>query len=394
MSEVAASPTTLRHWLSLTSAATAAVVVGFASTILVVMEGARAVGATPAQQASTAAILCFAMAITSFILAVRYKQPIMVAWSTPGSALMATGAAGIAFPEAIGAFMFAGALMMLTALIKPLSTAINRMPPSIAAAMLAGVLLRFVLGVPNAALALPQFVVPLVIAFFALRMLMPMFTVPVIVGLGLLFAALGGSFSGPVHLGITPMTFDLPQWNWQVIVGLGVPLYLVTMASQNLPGFAVLKAHGYQPPVGPCLMVTGLGSLLTAPFGTHAVNMAAITAAMVAGPDAHPDHGQRWKMIFPYTVLYIIFGLAAGTFVSLLGAMPKPLVIAIAGLALFSPLMAGVSAMVKEPRDVESALVTFLVTASGITILGVGAAFWGLLTGLLVWAAKRAFARG
>jgi benzoate membrane transport protein len=379
---------TANNWLSLTSAATAAVVVGFASTILVVIEGAKAVGATPTQQASTAAILCFAMALTSFILAFRYRQPIMVAWSTPGSALMATGAAGIAFPDAVGAFMVAGALMVMTALIKPLSTAISRLPPALAAAMLAGVLLRYVLGVPNAALELPIFVVPLIIAFFALRMLVPMFTVPVIVGLGLVFAGLGGSFSGPVQMGVTPLEFVRPQWNLQVIIGLGLPLYLVTMASQNLPGFAVLKANGYQPPITACLMMTGLGSVLTAPFGTHAVNMAAITAALVAGPDAHPDAKQRWKMIYPYTALYVVFGLAAGTFVSLLGAMPKPLVTAIAGLALFSPLMAGLTGMVKDSRDIEAAMVTFLVTASGVSIFGVGGAFWGLLAGLMVWAVK------
>jgi benzoate membrane transport protein len=384
---------TANNWLSLTSAATAAVVVGFASTILVVIEGAKAVGASPTQQASTAAILCFAMAITSFILAFRYKQPIMVAWSTPGSALMATGAAGIAFPDAVGAFMIAGALMVLTALIKPLSTAISKLPPALAAAMVAGVLLRYVLGVPNATLDLPVFVVPLVVAFFALRMLVPMFTVPVIVVLGLLFAGLSGSFSSAVHVGVTPLEFVWPHWNLQVVIGLGLPLYLVTMASQNLPGFAVLKANGYQPPITACLLVTGLGSVLTAPFGTHAVNMAAITAALVAGPDAHPDPKQRWKMIYPYTVLYVVFGLAAGTFVSLLGAMPKSLVTAIAGLALFSPLMAGLTSMVKDPKDIEAAMVTFLVTASGITIFGIGAAFWGLLAGLLVWAVKHVQSR-
>jgi benzoate membrane transport protein len=150
-----------------------------------------------------------------------------------------------------------------------------------------------------------------------------------------------------------------------------------------------LKAHHYEPPVAASLAVTGLGSMIAAVFGTHAINMAAITAAMVAGPDCHPDPKQRWKMIYPYAALYVVFGLAAGTFVSLLGGMPKPLIIAIAGLALFAPLMAGVTAMVREPKDTEPAVVTFLVTASGITILGVGAAFWGLLAGLLVWALKR-----
>jgi benzoate membrane transport protein len=383
------STTSKQHWFSLTSAAVAAVVVGFASTILVVMEGLRMVGATPTQQASAAASICFAMAASSFVLSVRYKQPIMIAWSTPGAALMATGAAGIAFPDAVGAFVFAGALMLLTAFIKPIATAISKMPSAIAAAMLAGVLLRFVLGVPTATLDMPVFVVPLVLAFFALRLLVPMYTVPVIVVLGVVFAGLSGGFSAPVHVGITPLELVTPRWNWQVMIGLGVPLYLVTMASQNLPGFAVLKSFNYAPPVSACLAVTGVSSMIAALFGTHAVNMAAITAALAAGPDCHPDPKQRWKMIFPYSALYVVFGLAAGTFVSLLGAMPKPLVIAIAGLALFAPLMNGIAAMVKEQKDIEAAVVTFLVTASGITILGVGAAFWGLLVGLMVWGLKR-----
>ncbi len=387
------NPGTGSHWASLFSSAKAAVIVGFASTILVVIEGLRAVGANPEQQASAAAVLCFAMAITSFILAVRYRLPIMVAWSTPGAVLLATSGGGITFPQAIGAFIAAGGLMVLTAVITPLARAIERMPASIAAAMLAGVLLRYVLGVPPAALASPQYVVPLVLAFFALRFVVPMYTVPVIVALGLLLAGLGGSFSGSVTMAVTPLTFDWPEWNLQAVISIGLPLYLVTMASQNLPGFAVLRANGYQPPVSACLLVTGIGSILAAPFGSHAVNLAAITASMVAGPDAHPDPGQRWKMIYPYTVLYVIFGLAAGTFVALLGALPKDLVTAIAGLALFAPLMGGISAMMKQPKEIEAALVTFLTTASGITLFGIGAAFWGLLAGLALWAIQRAARR-
>lgn len=377
------------HWGSLISSAKAAVIVGFASTILVVIEGARAVGANTAQQASVAAVLCIAMAITSFILAVRYRLPIMVAWSTPGAVLIATSAAGITWPQAIGAYIFAGLLMMLTAVITPLARAIERLPATIAAAMLAGVLLRYVLGVPTAALTAPYLVLPLILAYFALRFVIPMYAVPIVVALGMIIAGVTGAFSGGIDLALTPLTFDWPEWNVQALVSLGIPLYLVTMASQNLPGFAVLRANGYQPPVSACLLVTGAGSVLAAPFGSHAINLAAITASMVAGPEAHPDPAQRWKMIYPYTALYIVFGLAAGTFVHMLGALPKELVTAIAGLALFAPLMGSISSMMKEPREVEAALVTFLTTASGITLFGVGAAFWGLLAGLLLWAVQR-----
>jgi benzoate membrane transport protein len=382
-----------KHWPSLISASAAAVVVGFASTILVVIEGVRAVGATPAQQASCAAALCLAMAATSCILAIRYKQPIMVAWSTPGAVLLATSGQGVAFPEAIGAFLFAGVLMVLTGLIKPLANLINKMPAAIAGAMLAGVLLRYVLGVPNAAVQMPEYIVPLILAFFALRLLVPIYAVPVTVGLGLLFAALAGAYTTHPALDLTALTFDMPQFNPQVLIGIGIPLYLVTMASQNLPGFAVLQANGYRPPVQASLVVTGLGSVASSFFGGHAVNMAAITAAMVAGPDAHPDPHQRWKMIFPYAMLYIVVGLAAGTFVAYLGAMPTPLVTAVAGLALFAPLMGGMSGMMKSPSDVEPALLTFLVTASGLTLFGVGAAFWGLMCGIALWMIKKQMGR-
>ncbi len=385
----AAAPAINSHWASLFSAAKAAVIVGFASTILVVIEGARAVGANPAQQASVAAILCYAMAITTAILALRFRMPIIVAWSTPGAVLIATSAMGITFPQAIGAYILAGALMVLTAVITPLARAIERMPSSIAAAMLAGVLLRYVLGVPVAALSSPGYVVPLILAFFALRFVVPMYAIPIVVALGLLLAAIAGVFSTSIPIALTPLTFDWPEWNMQAMISLGIPLYLVTMASQNLPGFAVLRANGYQPPVSACLLVTGIGSVLAAPFGSHAINLAAITASIVAGPEAHPDPAQRWKMVYIYAPLYVVFGLAAGTFVALLGALPKDLVTAIAGLALFGPLMAGMAVMMKEARDVEPAVVTFLLTASGISLFGVGAAFWGLLAGLILWGAKR-----
>jgi benzoate membrane transport protein len=378
------------HWLSLTSAAAAAVIIGFASTILVLMQAAQSIGATLAQQASMAAVLCFMMAATTLVLCWRYKMPMLTAWSTPGAALIVGSAHGVSYQAALGAFVFAGALMVVTGLVRPIERAIERMPPAIAAAMLAGVLLSYVLKVPPAAIAAPWLVLPLVIAFFSIRMIYPMYAVPVIVVLGLALAAFSGSMGAECcAIGLTPLTFSVPQFEWAVMLGLGVPLYLVTMASQNLPGFAVMRASGYAPPVSGALVVTGLGSMISAPFGGHAVNMAAITASLVTGPDAHPDTAQRWKMAYPYFVLYILVGIAAMSFVTILGALPKELVAAIAGLALFSPLMSGVTAMVKDSADVEAAMVTFLVTASGVTMFGVGAAFWGLVAGMVVWGVKR-----
>ena len=379
----------MKHWFSLTAAAAAVVVVGFASTILIIMEAAQAIGANSAQQASFAASLCYMMAITTFILCWRFKMPIITAWSTPGAVLVAASA-GLTYQTALGAFVVAGALMVLTGLVKPLERAIERMPSSIAAAMLAGVLVGYVLKVPAAALSAPWLVVPLVIAFFSVRMIFPMFAVPVIVLLGLLISVLsGGMGQGCCSLGLTPLTFDLPQFQLGAALGLGLPLYLVTMASQNLPGFVVLRASGYQPPVGPSLIVTGVASMIMAPFGGHSVNMAAITASLATGPEVHPDPAQRWRVAYPYAIFYVLIALAASSFVSILGALPKELIAAIAGLALFSPLMSGMVTMMKDAKDVEAAMVTFLVTASGLAMFGVGAAFWGLVAGLVIWGVKR-----
>ena len=383
------SAVTRAGWFSLISSTLTAVVVGFASTILVIMEAARSVGATPAQQASWAAALCFGMAITSFILSWRYKMPMITAWSTPGAVLIATSQSGVTYANALGAFVVAGVLMLVAGLIKPLEKAIEKIPAPIAAAMLAGVLLRYTLGVPGAAMAMPVFVLPLIIVFFGLRMSWPLFAVPVIVVLGVAMAGFSGGFAGNCcEFGVTSLVWTTPEFDVQAMLSIGVPLFLVTMASQNLPGFAVLRASGYQPPVQPALIVTGLGSVLLAPFGSHAINMAAITASIVTGPECHPDPNKRWLVAWPYLIFYGLIGLMAASFVQILGALPKELITAIAGLALFSPLLGGVTAMMRDHKDIESALVCFLVTASGLTIAGVGSAFWGLVAGLVLFGVR------
>jgi benzoate membrane transport protein len=393
-----------RGWFSLTSAAITAAVVGFASTILLIMEAARAVGATPAEQASWAAALCYGMAVTTLILSYLHRIPIITAWSTPGAALIATSAAGIGYREAIGAFLVAGSLMCLTALIKPLERAIERIPAPIAAAMLAGVLLRYCLGVPGAALEMPAYVLLLVALFFVLRLVSPVFAVPVIVAIGIAAALFTGQLAQDCcTLSVTSLRWTPPKFDAAAILSLGIPLFLVTMASQNLPGFAVIKAAGYAPPVSSSLGVTGVASLLLAPFGSHALNLAAITASIATGPDCHPDPGKRWLVALPYFVVYALVGIFAASFIGVLGALPKPLIVTIAGLALFGPLMGAAGTMFKEPRDIESALLTFLVTASGVSFpiwlasfasglldkdIVVGSAFWGLVAGLVLYAAR------
>ncbi len=379
-----------KHWASLTASALAAVVVGFASTILVIMQAAEAVGATAAQKASWAAMLCYAMGGLTLLLSWRHKMPVIIAWSTPGAALLATSASGISYPVALGTFACAGMLTVATGLVRPVARAIEHIPPAIAAAMLAGVLLSYVLKVPVAMVSLPWLVVPLVLLFFVLRLWKPIYAVPMVVAAGFGIAAVSGNMGqGALTFVLPHLTFDVPQFQWQAAISLGVPLFLVTMASQNLPGFAVMRASGYQPPVTSALVTTGVASALMSPMAGPQVNMAAITASICTGPDAHPDPAQRWKVSIPYVVIYVLVGLAAPAFVKLLGGLPHDLVLSIAGLALFGPLVAATAGMMKDAKDIDAALVTFVVTASGVSLFGIGAAFWGLVSGLMLWGIKR-----
>ena len=379
-----------KHWASLTAAALAAVVVGFASTILIIMQAAEAVGASDAQKISWAAMLCYAMGGLTLWLSWRHRMPMIVAWSTPGAALMAHGAQGISYPQALGCFAVAGLLMVATGLFKPLANAIAKIPIAIASAMLAGVLLAYVLKVPIAATAMPKQVVPLIIAFFAMRLWRPLYSVPLVVALGLLIAALSGEANiGAEIFAVSRLTFDVPEFAPVALLSLAVPLYLVTMASQNLPGFAVLKASGFEPPVSSSLITTGLASALMSPFAGPQLNMAAITASLATGPDAHPDPAHRWKVAFPYLLIYAGVGIAAGVCVKTLGGLSPDLVHAIAGLALFGPLMGAMVAMMKEPANIEAALVTLLVTAADFKLFGIGSAFWGLIAGLAIWGIKK-----
>ncbi len=365
------------------------VVVGFASTILLVIEAARLIGATPEQSVSWVAALCFGMAVTTFLLSLYYRMPIITAWSTPGVVVIATSAAGIAYPEALGAFVFAGVLMCLTAAFTPLSRLIGKIPSAIAAAMLAGVLLRYCLNVPAAIIASPALLVPVALIYLGLRLWRPMLAVPLAVGAGLGLAAVTGAVAPTCcDIAVSWLVWTTPHFDLATLIGLGIPLYVVTMASQNLPGFAVLRQSGYDPPVAAALGTTGLASVLLAPFGAHAVTMAAITASLCTGPDCHPDPRQRWRVAVPYLVIYVALGFFAGTVVDLLLAAPPLLVTAIAGLGLLGPLMSAVPAMVQERSDVEAALIAFLVTASGISLLGIGSAFWGLAAGMAFHGAR------
>jgi len=374
---------------SLISAAFVAAMVGFGSTVALVLAAAHALGATPGQTASWVLAISVAKGIGSLGLSWRHRMPVVLAWSTPGAALIAASE-GVTMPEAVGAFLLAAALIALTGAVKPLGTLVARIPDGIAAGMLAGVLLPFCLKGALAVKNLPGVVLPMVAVFALVRLRSPALAVLAALATGL---ALGFGL-GLAHLPATGLVlprpeFIAPELRWDVLVGLGLPLYLVTMASQNLPGFAVMRAAGYEPPVRSALAVTGGLSGLSALFGAHPINMAAITAAICMGPDVHPDPKERWRVGVIYGVFWIGLGLVSPLVIAVLQALPPELLAAIVGLALLSPLTGALAgAFTPEPTRFAAAM-TLAVTASGVAAFGVGAAFWGLVAGLALQGLER-----
>lgn len=379
--------------LSVITAALVAVLVGFGGTIALVVSAAQAVGADEAQTASWLGMLCLATAASTAVLSVRFRMPIVAAWSTPGAALI-VGTAGVAFPEAVGAFLLAGALILLTAAVRPLATLVEKLPVAVAAAMLAGILLRFVLEVFVQAGMEPSLVLPLVILFILIRAVSPAWAVIVVLVAGILLArVLGMAEEMSLTLRATEPVFVAPAFDPATLIGLGLPLYLVTMAGQNLPGYAVLRSFGYTPPTRPILLVTGLASVATAPFGAHTTNLSAITAAICNGPDVHPDRSKRWLTGPVYALSYLFLAVFGASFVALFATLPPALIAAIAGLALISPLVVAAGAALREEPTRFAAVVTLAVTASGVSLLDAGAAFWGLLAGLAILGLDRLKAR-
>ncbi|MFG1241012.1 benzoate/H(+) symporter BenE family transporter [Xanthobacter sp. V7C-4] len=361
-----------------------AALVGFGGTLAIVLAAAAAVGASPAEASSWVAAICLAIAATSAFLSIRYRMPIISAWSTPGAALIAGFGSGIGMASATGAFLVAGLLVVLCAAIKPLGTLVGRIPVAVAAAMLAGVLVRFVMALAEHAAASPALVLPVIAVFFIVRVLSPNWAVPAALVVGGAGAVLLGRVGPMPEFELSALVWTTPRFEPPVLVGLGLPLFLVTMASQNLPGFAVLRACGYVPPVRPILAVTGLASMASAPFGAHATNLAAIAAALCTGPETHPDPRRRWLAGPVYAGFYLLLAAAGASLVGVFAALPPALIATIAGLALLSALTGALTAALNEDRHRVAAVATFATTASGVTALGLGAPVWGLAAGLLI----------
>jgi benzoate membrane transport protein len=368
--------------MSLVFSAFVAVFVGFAASVAVVLAAAESLGATPAQTVSWVAGLALAKGAASLWLSWRHRLPIICAWSTPGAALIAAST-GLDMAAAVGAFLLAAALMMLTAAFRPLGALIEKIPMPIAAAMLAGVIFRFVVAVFDEMRVSPGLVLPLLAVFLLARLVNPFLGVIAALAAGIILSFAGGLAAWPVGgLALSGLEFVTPRFDTAAMLGIGIPLYLVTMAAQNLPGFAVLRAAGYQPPVPACLFATGLASALTAPFGAHMVNMAAISASICTGPDTHPDPAQRWKAGIVYGLAWLAIAATAGLLLALILAMPKALIVAVAGLGLVGSLTGALTQATSSDGHRFAAVVTFAVAASSLTLFGVGSAFWSLVAGL------------
>ena len=373
--------------------------VGFASSFAVVLQGLKGVGATDYQAASGLMALSVSMGVCAIVLSAWTRLPVSIAWSTPGAALLATaGAVDGGFPAAVGAFLVCGVLIVIAGLFRPLGRAVAAIPAPLANAMLSGVILGLCFA-PFKAIAFdPLLGLPILVAWAVVLMVKRLYAVP---------AALA-AFVGVMVLGVElpegamaewsqslapPVEFVAPLFTLPALISIALPLFIVTMASQNIPGIAVLKVNHYEPNPGPLFATTGVFSLLSAPFGGHAVNLAAITAAMCAGEDAHPDPARRYWAAIIGGIGYVVLGLLAGAVTAFVSLAPPILIQAVAGLALIAAFSGSAVAAFREPEAREAAAVTFLITASGVSFAGISGAFWGLVAGGLMMGLQRVMAR-
>jgi len=364
-----------------------AAITGFASSFAIVLTGVVAVGADTAQAASGLLIICVTQGLMSIAISWRYRMPVVFAWSTPGGAVLAgAGAVTHHFAEAVGAFVVASVMIVITGLWSALGRLIARIPKTLANAMLAGILLPICLTPVTAAVHEPLLAVPVIVLWLILLRLAPRWAVPaaiVLTGVLLAFTS-GTAWSDGVSL-LPQLTFVAPQFSVPVLIGIAVPLYIVTMAGQNIPGIAILHSFDVDVPVRPSLIGTGVLSALGALLGGIPINLAAITQAMTAGPDASADPQRRWIAPIAAGVSYILLGLAAGVATAFVSAAPPVLIEAVAGLALMGALLGAITGAVAVPEQRIPAVLTLLLTASGVTVLGIGAAFWGLIVGAIAF---------
>ena len=376
------------------SSALIAALVGFGGTVALVVQAMRTLGASVEQTGSAVTALCLGIAITGAALSLKLRMPIVLAWSTPGAALLAASSPGLSWPTALGAFLLSGLMMVLLGLIPVLGRWAERIPSSIASAMLAGVLLPFCLQLFGLGAQDPALVGLVVMVFLLARQWAPLYALLLVLIAGMALTLLRGDITalppGAMFGVLSPLA---PEFAPSAILSLALPLFLVTLVSQNLPGLVVLRSAGYSPKPGLLLFSTGIASMIAAPFGAHAVNLAAITAAICTGDEAHADRSRRWIVGILYAGFYLLLAIFASTLVRVFLALPPTVIMVLTGIALIPALTGAIGSMLVEKSQRDAAMVTFLATGSGLSLFGLGAAFWGLLAGFVALAVKAMLAR-
>lgn len=374
------------------SAGFVAVLVGYTSSAVIVFQAASAAGAGPAEISSWLWALGVGMAVTSIGLSLYYRAPVLTAWSTPGAALLVTALAGVPIDEATGAFLFSSLLITLCGVFGWFDTIMRRVPRALAGAMLAGVLLRFGMELFTSMQTQAALVAAMLLSYLGIRRFIPRYAIALTLLVGLLLAGLQGSIHfEAVSLQFARPIFTAPSFSATSLIGIGLPLFIVTMASQNIPGIAVLRANGYATPASPVIAATGITGLVLAPFGGFAFNLAAITAAICMSPDADPRPERRYLAAVWAGLFYLVTGILGATVAALFAAFPHELVAAVAGLALIGTIATSLAGALAAEHERDAALITFLTTASGVSLFGIGSAFWGLVIGLVAaWINRKA----
>ncbi|RZF78949.1 MULTISPECIES: benzoate/H(+) symporter BenE family transporter [unclassified Pseudoalteromonas] len=368
--------------ISRATAGLVAVIIGFTSSIALIYQVVMVLGGTPDLVASWVLMLGLAMGVSSIALSYYYKVPILIAWSTTGAALLISSAQGYSLNQAVGAFMFSAALVFLSGITGVFEKMMNKIPSQLACAMLAGVLVNFGIDVFNFMSELPLVIGLMVAVYLCGKRYFPRFAMLAVVVAGFLMAGVTGQIdTSSWQWKMSEFAYIAPEFDLNAMISVGLPLFIVTMTSQNLPGIAVLKAHHYKAPVSAALNVTGLLNVFIAPFGGYAINLAAITAAICMSPEADKNPSKRYWASIAGGVFYIIMALLAATLVGLVASLPQALILALAGIALFATIASSLQQALTEAYYTEAAIVTFLVTASNLTLFSVGSAFWGIVAG-------------
>lgn len=363
-----------------------AVMVGYTSSVILIIQAATVAGADTAQVASWLWTLGIGMGVSCIGLSLYYRIPILTAWSTPGAALLLTTLGNFTLAEAIGAFVISSLLITLCGISGWFDRLMKHIPAPLAAAMLAGILLRFGLDLFKVAPQDPLLLGTLLLAFLLGCHLWPRYTMVLVLGVGMLICSVRGDLQmGTLHWQLASPLWTWPAFSLDALFGIALPLFIITMTSQNMPGIAILRAHGYQPSTSSLISWTGLTGLLLAPFGGYAFNLAAITAAICMGKEVDPDTKRRWPAAVWAGCFYLVTGCFGATVAALFSAFPAALVTCVAGLALLGTIGNSLHSALQEDEAREAALLTFIITASGISLLGIAAACWGLLLGLAIY---------